>query len=346
MKLIYLILGILLTLTSESYSKDTDSVVIPGQFTSPSWIEDTGSPKTTTPEKATPPPVRNNILITSDHMTHDKKRDMIWAWGKVIIRFPDKTLQADNIKVNNKTGDGKAVGNVIITQSDGTRLKSQKSLFNMNNKHVRLFESRGKLGKQHYIKGKVITRYSENHFKIKKGHLTTCAGSLPDWTFESESTDILVQDRALFTNGVFKVRGIPVFYLPVAYIPIGTERKSGFLKPSYGHSSTEGIAFNSTYFWAINGHSDATFTLGYQSKVGYNPGIDYRYTPSKTTKGSIVASYINNKLTRTRLWKANAVHKQELSNKFNLDLTLDLERGFGRNFSDDSYKRTRRKTDS
>ena len=220
MKLIYLILGILLILTSESYSQDTnslgakssqfnqeevfespelvakgtsrakspdkiptwswgngkplsssellyseielktpvedwvwesgeplaseESVVIPGQLTFPNWIKDTGNPITIAPEKVIAPPVSNNILITADHMTHDKKRDMIWAWGKVKIQFPDKTIQADNIKVNNVTGDGKAIGDVIITQSDGTRLKSQKALFNMNNKQGRLFESRGR----------------------------------------------------------------------------------------------------------------------------------------------------------------------------------------------------------
>ena len=118
------------------------------------------------------------------------------------------------------------------------------------------------LGKQYYIKGKEITRYSENHFKIQKGHLTTCAGSLPDWTFEADSMDILKGDRALFTNGVFKVRGIPILYVPVGYVPIATERKSGFLFPKFGQSSLDGVRMDNEYYWAINGHSDATFQTG------------------------------------------------------------------------------------
>jgi LPS-assembly protein len=326
---------------------ENDSEVMPEQLTFPNWIKDSGAPLTLPPEKTIDPPARRNILITADHMTHDKKRDMVWAWGKVIIRFPDRVLKADNIKVNNKTGDGKALGNVIIIQSDGTRLRSQKSLFNMNNEQGRFFESRGKMGKNFFIKGKEITRYSETHFKVKKGHLTTCAGSLPDWIFEAETMDILKDDRALFTKGVFKIRGIPVLYVPMGYVPINKNRKSGFLFPNFGQSNLDGVTFDNEYYWAINGHSDATFRLGHQSKRGFKPGIEYRYTPSPTTSGSILAEYIDDKLTRSTFWKINAKHEQELPYEFEFDGVLDLaSEEFNRNFVENTEERSRRNSTS
>ena len=323
-----------------------ESVVMPEQLTFPNWIQVADTPITHPPEKAIDQPTRKKIFLTADHMTHDNKRDIIWAWGKVVIQFDDRTPQADKVKVNNKTGNGKAIGNVIITQNDGTRLTGNKTVFNINNDQGRMFETRGRLGKSFYIKGKEITRQSETHYKVKKGHLTTCEGSLPDWLFEAESMDIVVGDRALFTKGVFKIRDIPILYFPVGYIPIAQDRKSGFLMPSFGNSDTDGVTFNNTYYWVINGHSDATFTLGYQSKRGFNPGIEYRYTPNAVTSGSIIASYIDDKVTRSTFWKVDAVHKQEFPNKFKFDGILDLESGFGRNFSDNSSQRTRRNTDS
>jgi LPS-assembly protein len=419
MKILFLILGILLTLTSESYSKDKvdfeaglgqeevlkptklakgilgekspvkiptwfwgngeplspselryseaeletpvedwfwesgkpltpeESVVMPGQLTFPNWIKDTGAPITLPPEKKVNQPARKNITLTADHMTHDKKKDMVWAWGRVVIRFPDRLLKANKVKVNNKTGDGTALGDVIISQADGTRLNSQKTLFNMNNKQGRLFRTRGRLGKDYYIKGKEITRYSENHFKVKKGHLTTCSGSLPDWVFEAESMDIVKGDRALFSKGVFKVRGIPLLYIPKGYMPIATDRKSGLLFPKFGQSDLDGVKFDNSYFWVINGHSDATFFLGYQGKRGFNPGIEYRYTPSQTTRGTFNASYIDDKLTRSTFWKINAIHEQELPYEFEFDGVLDLEsEEFNRNFVDNSSERSRRNSDS
>jgi LPS-assembly protein len=419
MKILFLILGILFTLTSESYSKDKDElgaersqldqaeilkspeltkgasrtkplpswlwgngtplsptellylkaeieapvadwfwdngksltekerVAIPSPLTFPNWVKDSDTPITPPTEKTINPPARRNITLAADHMTHDQKRDMVWAWGRVVIQFDDRTLRADKVKVHNKTGDGKAIGNVIITQADGTRLKSQKSLFNMNNEQGRLFQTRGRLGKQHYIKGKEITRYSETHFKIKKGHLTTCAGSLPDWLFESETMDIVVGDRALFTKGVFKVRGIPILYIPVGYLPIATDRKSGLLFPEFGQSDLDGVTLNNAYYWAINKHSDATFFLGYQGKRGFKPGIEYRYTPSATTGGSFSGSFINDRITRSTFWKINANHEQELPYEFEFDGILDLEsEEFNRNFEDSTAARSRRNSDS
>jgi LPS-assembly protein len=419
MKILFLILGILFTLTSESYSKDKDelgaelsqldeaeilkspeltkgasktkplpgwfwgngtplspsellyleadmevpvadwlwdegkpltkneNVAMPDPLTFPNWVKDNGTPISPPSEITKDPPARKKIILTADHMTHDKNREMVWAWGKVVIRFHDRTLRADKVKVHNKTGDGKAVGNVIITQSDGTRLKSERSLFNMNNEQGRLYFSRGRLGKQHYIEGKKITRYSEDHFKIQKGHLTTCSGSLPDWLFESETMDILVGDRALFTKGVFKIRGIPVFYIPVGYLPIATDRKSGLLFPEFGQSDLDGVAFNNAYYWAINGHSDATFFLGYQGKRGFKPGVEYRYTPNATTSGSVRGSFINDRVSRSTFWKINADHRQELPYEFEFDGILDLEsEEFNRNFEDSTAARSRRSSES
>ena len=206
-----------------------ESAAMPRQLTFPNWIQAADTPITRPPEKATDPPARKNIHITSDHMTHDNKRDMVWAWGNVVIRLDDRTIWADKVKVNNKTGDGEAIGHVLITQKNGTRLKGTKALFNINNKQGRIFEARGRLGKLHFIKGEDITRYSEKHYKIQKGNITTCKGRLPDWVFEAETMDILVGDRALFTKGVFKIKDIPIFYFPVGYIPINRseERRVG-----------------------------------------------------------------------------------------------------------------------
>ena len=324
-----------------------ESAAMPRQLTFPNWIQVADTPITRPPEKATDPPARKNIHITSDHMTHDSKRDMAWAWGNVVIRLDNRTIWADKVKVDNKTGDGQAVGHVIITQNDGTRLKATKTLFNINNEQGRIFETRGRFGKHHYIKGKEITRYSKNHFKVKKGHITTCEGRLPDWVFEAESMDVVMGDRALFSKGVLKVRGVPIFYLPVGYIPINQDRKSGLLRPSWGSSSVEGVTFDNSYFWAIDEQSDATFYLDYTEQRGFRPGLEYRYTPSKTTSGNISASFIDDKITGSTSWKVDATHQQTLPSEFEFKGVLDLEgEEFNRNFINNTNARARRNTDS
>lgn len=324
-----------------------ESMGMPRQLIFPGWVQKGNNPITPPPEKTKMPPTEGRVFLTSDHMTHDNDRNIIWAWGKVVIDMDDRVIKADKVKVNNKTGNGEAVGHVIITRSDGTRLKAKRTRFNIKNQQGRSFETRGRVGKKTYIKGKEITRYSRKHLKAQKGHLTTCEGKLPDWLFEAESMDIVMGDRVLFTNGIFKIRDIPILYIPVGYLPIDQNRKSGFLKPSWGSSSTSGVTFDNTYFWAINGHSDATFGLGYNEQRGFSPSVEYRYTPNDHTSGVISASFIKDKVSDSTFWQMKANHGQTLPFDFKFNGVLDLRsQEFNRNFNDNSNVRAQRNTDS
>ncbi|MGY8766457.1 MAG: LPS-assembly protein LptD, partial [Nitrospinaceae bacterium] len=321
-----------------------ESLAMPQQLTFPHWDQNVSSLIPVTKKNQ---PAKNGFFLTADHMTLDNDRNISWAWGKVVIELDNRVIKSDKVKVNNKTGNGEAVGHVIITQSDGTRLKAKRSRFNINNQQSKTFKVRGRLGEKYYIKGEEVTRYSKNHYHIQKAHLTTCEGKLPDWLFEAESMDIVKGDRVLFKNGVFKVRDIPILYIPVGYLPIDQERKSGFLRPSWGSGGVEGVAFNNTFFWAIDKHSDATFGLDYSQNRGYKPTIEYRYTPSKDTAGSFSASFIDDKITNSTFWEVKAKHKQILPNNFNFNGALDLQKqGFNRNFSNSTSARAQRNTDS
>ena len=89
------------------------------------------------------------------------------------------------------------------------------------------------------------------------------------------------------------------------------------------------------------------FKLGYQGRRGFQPAIEYRYTPNQTTRGSINAQYIDDKITRSTFWKINATHEQQLPNEFEFDGVLDLEsEEFNRNFVDNTSERNRRNSDS
>ena len=57
-----------------------------------------------------------------------------------------------------------------------------------------------------------------------------------------------------------RVKGVPMFYLPVIYYPLGEDdRSSGFLLPSYSANSTLGTGLGNAFFWAISRSQDATF---------------------------------------------------------------------------------------
>jgi lipopolysaccharide assembly outer membrane protein LptD (OstA) len=290
---------------------------------------------------------KDEVFIIADHVRRDVKKEIIWTWGKVRIRMENKTIQADKVKINNKTGEGEARGHVIIKNTDGTKLKANNSRFNIKSQKGKLLQTRGRFGKMYYIKSRELSRLSEKHYQAKSASLTTCTGKLPDWLFEAEWMDIINGDRAMFTGGVLKIRGIPILYIPVGYLPMNQKRKSGFLSPSVGNSDIDGTKFDNEFFWAINGHSDATFKLGYRGRRGFAPGIEYRYTPSPTTNGKLTGSFIKDQITHDTYWKVDATHNQNLPMGFRFNGVLDLEGAqYNKTFTDNINLRNRRNSNS
>jgi LPS-assembly protein len=296
------------------------------------------------------------VRISADHMVQEGKEDSVRAWGNVVIRFEDRILRANTVKINNKSGVGEAKGNVVLTSTDGTVIKSERSLFNMNSQRGKAYGVIGKLKSvddtgipvTYYFKGKEIKRLSPVHYKLKDSYLTTCQGIIPDWSFQSKNMDLIKEDRALFTQGVFKVRNVPILYLPIGYLPINRERKSGFLIPKFGSSNTDGFVFNPIYYWAINDYSDATIGVRYLQKRGIQPSLEYRYTPSKNTEGKFNGTLLDDDTTGGRFYKIDWNHDQVLpkNSRFRARLDLESDNSFNKTFENNTSLRTRRSTDS
>ena len=294
-------------------------------------------------------PKKDEVFIIADHVRHDLKKEIIWTWGKVKIRMENQNIQADKIKIKNETGEGEARGHVIIESIDGTKLKSKFSRFNIKSEKAKVFKTRGRLGKMYYIKGRELSRLSEKHYQAKFGSLTTCKGKLPLWLVEAEWMDLKNGDRAFFTDGVLKIRDIPILYIPVGYLPLNQERKTGFLAPLTGYNNINGIKFDNAFFWAINDHSDATFKLGYQGKRGLNPEIEYRYTPTPWgLTGCSQERFIDDNLTHETFWKVDAtLNSEDLPNGWIFNGILDLEgKEYNKTFTDDTNLRNRRISNS
>ena len=92
----------------------------------------------------------------------------------------------------------------------------------------------------------------------------------------------------MLKNTVLKVKGVPMFYLPVMYYPIqGDDRATGFLLPTYGSSAIRGQSISNAFFWAINRSQDATISHDWFTKRGQGVGAEYRYVPGPGSQGNV-----------------------------------------------------------
>jgi LPS-assembly protein len=76
-------------------------------------------------------------------------------------------------------------------------------------------------------------------------------------------------------NGLFKVKGVDVIYLPYLVIPMLSKRESGLLVPKL-INRPEGFALEQPIFWAISDHKDATITPTFWGPRGYGTDLQYR----------------------------------------------------------------------
>ncbi len=83
--------------------------------------------------------------------------------------------------------------------------------------------------------------------------------------------------RGYITNSLFYIKDVPVFYWPYFNFPIDDRRQTGFLAPSYGHSTRSGDEFTIPFYWNIAPNYDATFTPNFMDQRGVNLTTQARY---------------------------------------------------------------------
>jgi LPS-assembly protein len=233
--------------------------------------------------------------ITIKAREQEKAGDVYTLRGDVEIQFRNHTLRADTITYNIASGEITATGNLSfegglhdehITASHGT--------YNVRSQTGRFYDVAGTTGARFKgrnvvltssspiaFSGKVVEKTGPEEYVIYDGTITSCELPHPKWIFSAAKIKIEVGDSARIYNTVFKIKGVPVVYLPFASPPVERlGRQSGFLIPTLGTSSRKGTILGDSFYWAINRSMDATVGAEYFSKRGWGLRDVFRARPS------------------------------------------------------------------
>jgi LPS-assembly protein len=192
--------------------------------------------------------------------------DRLVATGNVVFTSGTSSIAAERLEFDTRTRTGtfyNATGSAAI-QEDGTTA-TDRSMFGTQEPAV-------------YFYGETLEKVGPKRYRVTKGGFTTCVQPVPRWELTSGSVTLNLDHYALLTNVVFKVKGVPLLYLPVFYYPVQEDdRATGFLIPAYGTSTIRGQSLSNAFFWAINRSHDATFLHDWFSRTGQGFGGEYRY---------------------------------------------------------------------
>ena len=211
---------------------------------------------------------------------HDRGR--VVASGNVLFISAGHRISADRMDFDTKTRTGsffEAHGVVSLGE------RADRSLFGTQEPDATFW-------------GNEVQKLGPEKYRIIDGGFTTCAQPTPRWDVASGSVTLNLDDYALLVNSVFRVKGVPILYLPVFYYPIQEDdRATGFLIPTYGTSTVRGQTLSNAFFWAMGRSHDATFLHDWFSKTGQGYGGEYRYELGGGSQGNTRIYVINEKET-------------------------------------------------
>jgi LPS-assembly protein len=142
--------------------------------------------------------------------------------------------------------------------------------------------------------GDELHRQGPKKYRIVRGGFTACVQPTPRWDVGSGSITLNLDDYALLRNAIFRVKGVPVLYLPIFYYPMEEDdRSTGFLMPIYGSSTLRGQSISTPFFWAIGRSHDATISYDWFSKAGQAITGEYRYMLAPGSSGHAAVNMLN-----------------------------------------------------
>lgn len=223
--------------------------------------------------------------ITAKSLTYNEKQESYVAEGDVVITKGNQFLYSQEAVYDVKTGTATVSGDVRL-EAGGDILTAEQGFFDLNKKTGRFRKGRLFLSENHYyISGESMEKMGEDTYLIKDCHLTTCDDVTPAWTITGSEVEVTIEGYGEVKHAAFRVRGLPISYVPYMIFPAKTKRQSGLLPPKLGYSSLNGTDTEIPFFWAISDQTDATFYQRLMGKRGYMQGVEFRYLADVNSKG-------------------------------------------------------------
>ncbi len=208
------------------------------------------------------------MLLTADEINYNSDTHWAYAHGHLHLEhFATRDiLNADHGEYNLKTEEGKFY---TVDGTSPAKIMTSPGVLTTTNPF--------------YFRAQWADRLKD-HYILHHGFVTDCKIPKPWWTFEAPLFDIIPGDRAIARHTVFRLKHVPVLYMPFFYRPLGRNpRASGFLTPNIGHSSLYGFMVGAGYYWAINRSYDMTGTVQYFSVRGPAFRYNFRGKPNDVT---------------------------------------------------------------
>ena len=216
-------------------------------------------------------------MIEADNMAGKSKRQ-IEASGDATLRQGNQSIRADALTFDPNTHQVEAKGAVTLEQG-GNTVRGSHLMLNIDTGAGTMQQP------QFYIKennargtADVLHIQDKQHFTMDDATYTTCPAGNQDWQMNMGYLQI-DRDRQVGVahNALVEFKGVPILYTPWMDFPLNNQRKSGFLAPVFGGTSSGGSEVTLPFYWNIAPNFDATIAPREMTKRGLMLKNEFRY---------------------------------------------------------------------
>jgi LPS-assembly protein len=267
-------------------------------------------------QQAPPPPELQgpgkDVVMRSD--TQQKDKDTYHFRGHVEIIYESMHLHADEASYDAASGEVMARGHVVFDDPK-SHLVAEEVHYNVRTRQGWFSNGTGfvhpraqprprvlRTENPFYVSGSTVDRLDEDTYLVHHGRLTSCDCEKKGWSLSTERASVVVDDKLVAHDAVFRLLDIPFFYFPFLEESIAREpRQTGFLLPHIGNSTQKGFIIGDGFFWAINPSTDLMLGLEDFSKRGISERGEFRARPSADSSLNIEYFGVNDKYANTSL---------------------------------------------
>ncbi len=210
----------------------------------------------------------DEVRFRADEMDYDRDLGITTARGNVKFTNQDRILKADVIVYNKKRNFVNASGNISLLEPTGEVLFAEFMELSGDLKEGVISDLKAILKDGSLIAANGGRRINGNLLELQNAVYSPCKlceeepDRAPLWQVKAVR---IVHDKdgqtIEYKDAWLEIAGFPVMYTPYLSHPDPTvKRKSGFLTPSFGSSTSTGTFARTPYYYNISPNSDATIS--------------------------------------------------------------------------------------
>jgi LPS-assembly protein len=222
------------------------------------------------------------VDFSADTVAYDGDADVVTASGEVRMNREGNYLAADQVVWNRKSGEVRAIGNVVVLTPQGDKLVGDNVVLTdtlqdgtVENLLV-VLEGGGRIAARRGTRKGEITTLENAIYSPCPVTADTGCPKRPSWAITAARVvNDSPHNRVRFEGGRFQLFGVTVPLLPIFNIAQGTSGATGWLVPDFSLSTKKGFEIAQPYHWQMGPNRDLTLTP--HIYTGVLPAIEAKY---------------------------------------------------------------------